>query len=108
MHSCNRPRVLLLSLLFALVALAPVFAGTAPAVPQGTATVQAPAAADFLASLATDLAGTSGIPGAIAASGCTSSSQCPSGQLCCLACGYAGCETFACFKPMNGHCPRFP
>ena len=40
--------------------------------------------------------------------GCTSSSQCPKGQLCCLACGYAGCETYACFAPMNGHCPFFP
>jgi hypothetical protein len=38
---------------------------------------------------------------------CTSSAQCPSGQLCCYPCGIDGCS-FVCTKPMNGHCPRYP
>jgi hypothetical protein len=38
--------------------------------------------------------------------GCTSSAQCPSGQICCLACGYAGCERRACFATKT--CPHFP
>lgn len=103
----SRPvvRVLLLTALFALLALVPAFAGTAPAAPQGTATLQPAAAADFLATLTADLSGTAGT---VAASGCTSNAQCPAGQLCCLACGYFGCDTYACFAPMHGHCPLFP
>jgi hypothetical protein len=41
------------------------------------------------------------------ATSCTSSSNCPSGQLCCYPCGIDGC-TRVCMKPMNGHCPFFP
>jgi hypothetical protein len=104
MTSRSRARVLFFTALFALLALVPAFAGTAPAAPQGAATLQPAAAADFLASLS----GTVGVPGTVAASGCTSNSQCPIGQLCCRACGYFGCDTYACFAPMNGHCPLFP
>lgn len=39
---------------------------------------------------------------------CTTNADCPTGKLCCLACGFAGCDTFACFTPMRGHCPLFP
>jgi len=100
-------RVLALTALFALLAAAPGLAGapqTAP-LPSPTAAPAGPAsAADFLATLS-DL---SGVPSPVLASGCTSNDQCPRGQLCCLACGFAGCDTYACFQPMNGHCPLFP
>jgi hypothetical protein len=101
-------RALLLSALFVVLAVSQSLAGSPAATPSyGNATppsVTAPAAADFLATLS-DLASA---PGAVFATGCTSSSQCPKGQLCCLACGFDGCETRACFQPMNGHCPAFP
>ena len=45
-------------------------------------------------------------PAPALASGCTSSAQCPTGQICCLACGYAGCERHACFATKI--CPHFP
>ena len=38
---------------------------------------------------------------------CASSTDCPSGQLCCYPCGIDGCSR-VCMKPMNGHCPFFP
>jgi hypothetical protein len=98
-------RLLVLTALFAILAVAPALAGTAPAAPPvGSSTPQVTApAADFLATLA-DL---SGGPGAVFLSGCTSSSQCPKGQLCCLACGFSDCTARACFKPVNGGCPHF-
>lgn len=97
--------VLLLTVLFALFVAAQAGAQTQP-VP----TAPAMSAADFLATLAAvPASGQDGLtPSPVLASGCTSSDQCPKGQLCCLACGYAGCETRACFVPMNGHCPLFP
>ncbi len=101
-------RALLLSALFVVLAVSQAVAGTSAVSPaSGSSTSQvvtAPAAADFLATLS-DLASA---PGVVFATGCTSSSQCPKGQLCCLACGFDGCETRACFQPMNGHCPAFP
>ena len=97
--------VLLLAALFALLAVAQVGAQTPPA-----PTTPAMSTADFLATLsAAPVSGQDGLtPSPVLDSGCTSNSQCPKGQLCCLACGYAGCETRACFVPMNGHCPLFP
>src|SRR3954453_3961769 len=114
--------VLLLTALFALLAVAQVGAQTPPAPlapparPQAAAqTPPAPTApvistADFLATLSIAPAGAQDglTPNPVLDSGCTSNAQCPKGQLCCLACGYAGCETRACFVPMNGHCPLFP
>lgn len=38
---------------------------------------------------------------------CTSSSQCPTGQLCCYPCGQDGCQ-FMCMNPIHGHCPIIP
>ncbi|HEY4575469.1 MAG TPA: hypothetical protein VIJ26_15940 [Thermoanaerobaculia bacterium] len=97
--------VLLLTALFALLAVAQVGAQTPPA---PTAPVMS--TADFLAtlSIAPAVAQDGLTPSPVLDSGCTSNAQCPKGQLCCLACGYAGCETRACFVPMNGHCPLFP
>ncbi len=101
-------RVFLLAALFVILAVAPGFAATSsPAVSPPAAPVAqaaAPAAAAFLATLSTDLAG----PAApIFTTGCTSNDQCPTGQLCCLACGANDCTTRACFTPIRGHCPLF-
>lgn len=66
---------------------------------------------DFLASLsAAPVTGTGTLqaPAPIALSGCTSNDQCPTGQLCCLACGFPDCTAHACFNPFHGHCPFFP
>jgi hypothetical protein len=97
--------VLLLTALFAIFAAVQVGAQTQPA-----PVTPAMSTADFLATLSAAPAGAqSGVmPSPVLDSGCTSNAQCPKGQLCCLACGYAGCETRACFVPMNGHCPLFP
>ena len=97
--------VLLLASLFALLAVAQVGAQAQPAPAAPVVST-----ADFLASLsAVPASGQAGLtPSPVLDSGCTSSSQCPKGQLCCLACGFAGCDTHACFVPMNGHCPFFP
>ena len=94
--------------LLALLALIPCTQSVAqtPAV----TTAQAPAStAEFLATLSTapDLDGTLTPAPQFLATTCTSSAQCPSGQLCCYPCGIDGCD-FVCMKPMNGHCPRFP
>ncbi len=121
MRSCpSLFRVLLLTALFVVLAVAPGVAGTAGAagtaptapLPQSpmsqaaqAAQATAPSTAAFLATLSSDL---SGAPGVLFASGCTSSSQCPTGQLCCLACGASDCTTRACFTPIRGHCPLFP
>src|SRR4051794_7303375 len=98
-------RILVLAALFALLAVVPSFAGTsAPAGPAAPQVSPAPAVADFLGSLATS---GPGALGAIFDTGCTSNANCPKNQICCLACGFDGCETRACFTPVNGHCPLF-
>lgn len=38
--------------------------------------------------------------------GCTSNDQCPTGQLCCPACGQPDCGR-TCLKPVRGRCPLF-
>ena len=108
-QSRRSPLVLLLAALFVILAAA--MAQAQPAASAAPQTLQAPAStADFLATLAAVPAGaqSSLTPSPVLDSGCTSNDQCPAGQLCCLACGYAGCDTYACFAPMRGHCPLFP
>jgi hypothetical protein len=108
------PLVLLLVALFAVFATAQGRAQTQPvAVSAGSpsAAVATPASADvvdFLATLSAPSAGDLGglTPAPALASGCSSSAQCPAGQICCLACGYAGCERHACFATKT--CPHFP
>jgi hypothetical protein len=98
-------RILLLAALVALFAVMPTFAGTAaPSAPAAPQITPSPAAASFLASL--QPTGPKGL-GAIFDSGCSSNADCPKNQLCCFACGFDGCETKACFAPVNGHCPLF-
>jgi hypothetical protein len=97
-------RVLVLIALFTVLAVVPGLAATAPAaapaVPQVTST------AAFLATLSADVTG----PQApvFATTDCRTTGCSTSGQLCCLACGYAGCDTYGCFNPVRGHCPLFP
>jgi hypothetical protein len=102
-------RVLVPIGLLAVFAVAPGLAATAPAAPlPGPATSQAASVpvADFLATLSADL---TDVSTPISATDCRSSSaHCPPPKLCCLACGYFGCDTYACFDPVNGHCPLFP
>ncbi|HEY0558196.1 MAG TPA: hypothetical protein VGG20_28350 [Thermoanaerobaculia bacterium] len=105
------PLVLLLVALFAVFATAQGMAQTQPAAVSPGPQVTAAAAvdvADFLATLSAPSAGDlGGLPPAPAlASGCTSSAQCPVGQICCLACGYADCDRHACFATKT--CPHFP
>jgi hypothetical protein len=100
-------RVLVLTGLFAALAIAPGLAAAPSAAPlSAPAAAQAVPVADFLATLATQPVG---VPTATPAADCrVSTGSCPSPQLCCLACGYFGCDTYACFNPVNGHCPLFP
>ncbi|HEX3552823.1 MAG TPA: hypothetical protein VIA62_06305 [Thermoanaerobaculia bacterium] len=100
-------RVLVLIGLFTILAAAPGLAATAPAAPLPAPSIsQAAPVADFLATLAAEPAGN---PASTPATDCRSSARsCPAPKLCCLACGYFGCDTYACFDPVNGHCPLFP
>lgn len=72
-----------------------------------------PAAAELLASLAAGQgdAGTAELPAPglpFLAAGCTSSSQCPTGKLCCSLCGTECGGSRGCVTPINGHCPLYP
>jgi hypothetical protein len=84
-------------------------AQAAPAPAASAATAPVPAAtADFLATLSVQGNAPSDLtPAPSFMTGCTSSAQCPKGQLCCYPCGIEGCS-FTCMQPMNGHCPRIP
>ncbi len=99
--SPRRLSILLLAALMTALALPCFAAATAPA----TA-----ADAVFVASLAapTPTPGTPPAPIFVQTSSCTTNADCPTGQLCCLACGYFGCTRKACFKTTNGQCPHFP
>jgi hypothetical protein len=102
--------------LFAVCALlvagaAPTWAAAAvPAVPAVASTVATPFAVAVPSGLPEFLqpVAASGLPTTGVRTGCRSDAQCPTGQLCCLACGFFGCNNYACFAPMNGHCPYFP
>jgi len=106
--SLSRSRVLILAALCLAVAAAP---GLAAAAPQAPAT-----AAGFLASLSaappSSGSGAVELPpaGARFLSGCSSSADCPTGQLCCPVGGAndGGPPKTACFSPIRGHCPLFP
>jgi hypothetical protein len=102
------PLVLLLVALFAALA---AVQGLAQAQPTATSpSVQATApmeVADFLVTLSAPSTGSlSGLtPAPALASGCTSNAQCPTGQICCLACGFSDCDAHACFATKT--CPHF-
>jgi hypothetical protein len=103
--------------LLSLCALAlPCLAETQPAaMPAVDSVTAAPVPADvhdFLATLSGDPTNAPEIQGLqpgpnFLSTTCTSSSQCPTGQLCCYPCGIDGCS-FVCMNPVRGHCPFFP
>ena len=98
--------------LLALLALIPctgsLAQAPAPTPAVATATPVPASTAEFLATLSAPRTVDQALPAPqFLATTCTSSAQCPSGQLCCYPCGIDGCS-FTCMKPMNGHCPRFP
>ncbi len=69
-----------------------------------------PDTAQFLATLSAGQAQTPGdvMPAPSLRTSCTSSSQCPTGQLCCNLCGTppeGGGSCFACTTPFRGRCP---
>ncbi len=103
-------RALLFAVVCALLA-APGSMAKAADSSQQLPSVQSPSTGDFLASLsAAPVTGTGTLqaPAPVFLSGCTSNAQCPTGQLCCLACGFPDCDVHACFQPFKGHCPNFP
>src|SRR5258707_796990 len=108
----KKPVLVLLALL-SLIAFAQSMAQTPPvAVPPANPAAAAPApdASQFLATLSggqtktlKDLA-----PAPSFMTGCTSSAQCPTGQLCCNVCGNPpddGGSCRACVTPIRGRCP---
>lgn len=108
-RSRRLPLLLLLAALFVIFAAVPGMAQTQPAAMSPGSQVTTPMdVASFLATLSSpstgDLNGVT--PAPKLASGCTSNADCGPGQLCCLACGYAGCERRACFTTKV--CPHFP
>ncbi len=60
-----------------------------------------------LAIMVAALLGTSHGAQLLAATSCTSNSQCPTGTLCCYPSGIPGCHD-ECVTPVDGHCPRYP
>ena len=106
-----RPKVcvLLLAVLFLAFGLSPCLAEANSVGPAAPAAIAADAGFLTAPTACAARAETTTLPTPIAAAtSCTSTAQCPKGQLCCLACGFFGCTARACFAPMNGHCPFFP
>jgi hypothetical protein len=98
---------LVLLALLALIPCTPSMAQTAPAnTADFLATLSVPANAPANAPANVPAAQTLPAPTFLATS-CTSSSQCPTGQLCCYPCGIDGC-TNVCTTPVRGHCPFYP
>ena len=98
-----------LFVLLSILSLVPCMAQT-PQTPPAAPPVSA-ADAQFLATLAGEQAQTSGdlVPAPSFMTGCTSSAQCPTGQLCCYMCGNPpeGDDSFCwmCVTPYRGRCP---
>jgi len=104
----------LLLVLLTLLALIPgvqLLAQTPPvAAPPASSTVApVPDVEQFLATLpdGKPQAPVDSVPAPLFMAGCTSNSQCPTGQLCCNACGISpdGGSCLRCVKPLRGHCP---
>ncbi|HKV12004.1 MAG TPA: hypothetical protein VJ725_27920 [Thermoanaerobaculia bacterium] len=87
-------------LLVALVSGVPCTAETTPAA--------APSTDEFLTTLSAS-PGADVLPPAptLLSTVCTSSADCPTGQLCCYPCGIDGCN-FVCMTPVRNRCPFFP
>jgi len=98
--------ILVLLALLALAPFAQLLAQTPPlAVPPAHSTAApAPDATQFLATLP----GGDSVPAPAFLTSCTSSSQCPAGELCCNVCGnppWQGGSCMACVTPIRGRCP---
>ena len=110
--------VLVLLALFSLIPLAQAMAQTGPvaaplaaplANPTAAPASDAAAAAQFLATLSGGQTQTPNdlTPAPSFMTGCTTSAQCPTGQLCCNSCGNPpdGTTCRACMTPIRGRCP---
>jgi hypothetical protein len=111
MKRMKKPILVLLALL-SLIPFAQLMAQTPPvAVPAAhCAAAPAPGAAPFLATLPDGQAQALSdlVPAPSFMTGCTSSSECPTGQLCCNVCGNPpddGSSCKACVTPVRGRCP---
>ncbi|HEX4960702.1 MAG TPA: hypothetical protein VF173_07670 [Thermoanaerobaculia bacterium] len=100
--------------LLALLSLIPFAQSMAQTLPANPAAAPAPdTAAQFLATLAggqTQAAPNDLAPAPSFMTGCTTTAQCPAGQLCCNVCGnppVVGSEVTcrACVTPIRGRCP---
>jgi hypothetical protein len=104
----KKPVLVLLALL-AVLPFAQVMAQT-PVVPAAPTAAPALDASQFLATLADGQTQTSNdlAPAPSFMAGCTSSAQCPTGQLCCNVCGaqpLSAGTCMACVTPFRGRCP---
>jgi hypothetical protein len=110
MKHMKKPVLVLLALL-ALIPFAQLMAQTPPVAvpPANSAAAPAPDAAQFLATLGSQTQAPSDlVPTPSFMTGCTTSSQCPTGQLCCNVCGNPpddGGSCRACVTPVRGRCP---
>ena len=98
----KKPVLVLLALL-ALTPFAQLLAQTPPVAPS-------PGVAQFLATLSDGQAQSPAdlMPAPSFMTGCTTTSQCPPGQLCCNVCGNPpddGSSCRACVTPVRGRCP---
>ena len=108
----KKPILVLLALL-ALLPFAQAMAQTQPVVAAANPAATAPqTAAQFLATLSTAPAPAQDLtPAPAFLASCTNNSQCPTGQLCCNACGTPpedGHSCLACLTPIRGRCPLIP
>jgi hypothetical protein len=102
-----RKPVLVLLTLLSLIAFAQSMAQTLPPAAAPAMTAET---AQFLATLSGAPAQTPNdlAPAPSFLASCTSSAQCPTGQLCCNACGNppdGGGSCLACMTPIRGRCP---
>jgi hypothetical protein len=95
----------------ALLTLLPFAQLAVQAQPPAAPAAPAPDVAQFLASLSAGQAQAPSdlVPAPSFLTSCTSSSQCPSGQLCCNTCGNPpdGGSCMGCVNPVRGRCPLF-
>jgi hypothetical protein len=111
MKRMKKPVLVLLALL-ALIPSAQLMAQAPPVAvsPANGAAAPAPDVTQFLATLSGGQAQAPSdlVPTPSFKTSCTSSSQCPSGQLCCNVCGNPpddGSSCLACVTPFRGRCP---
>jgi len=105
----KKPVLVLLALL-SLLACAQLMAQTPAAVPANPAATPGLDASQFLATLSGGQAQAPSdlVPAPSFLASCTSTAQCPTGQLCCNVCGnppLSGGTCRACVTPVRGRCP---